>query len=590
LAKQQLVKIPMVTAKIPQFINKKFVKITILVFYVLLILTVVFHFVYAKKIIPGVHIGVTNVGGKSFSEAKSTLTNKLESQKHDLTLVLDEKKYLINSEDISLKYDVDNSISRAFEVGRTGNLFTDTKDKIAGFMKPLSVPAFFDYDDEVLSKKFSIIKAEVNSEAQNASVFVEDNIVKITSSKSGKKVVDDGLYAVVMTAYGNVDFSQKLVPVKVVVPSVKEQDIDSLLTDIRKIVMNTLKVKFRDMSWELGTEQLIDMFEVRKNGKVELGISEPKLEAFMDSVAQSVNQLPRGLVTGMDGNNVTEFVITTEGRETDLKAFAEAFRKAYFNGDPEVEVPVISISGPADPQKYGIYSLLGEGSSKYAGSISSRIHNLTLAAERTSGVLVPPNGIYSLNNAIGEISAATGYNSAYIISKGRTVLGEGGGVCQTSTTLFRAVLNAGLPVVSRYPHAYRVSYYEQDSGPGLDASIFQPSVDFQFKNDTPNYILVQAYPDPTNVSLIFRIFGTPDGRTVEMTTPIITSQSAPPAPFYQDDPTKPKGYLSQIEHAAWGATVKFSRTVKRGDEVISDDTFVSNYQPWRAIYIRGTKE
>jgi vancomycin resistance protein YoaR len=580
----------MALAKVTDFLNKKTLKIAIVLIYVLLALTAIFHFIYAKKIIPGVHLGVVNVGGKTFAEAKKLLTDHVTSQKNDLTLKLDDKKYLINSEDISLKYDIDNSVSRAFEVGRTGHLLNDSKDKIAGLFKPLVVATFFDYNDEVLSKKFSIIKAEVNSEAENASVIVEDNIVKVTPSKSGRKVVDDGLYDVVMSAYGNANFSQTDVPIKIVVPGVKEEDINALLTEIRKIVMNTLTVRFRDLSWVLGTEQLIDMFEVRKNGQIELGISEPKLEAFMDSVAQSVNQLPRGLVTGMDGEKVTEFVITTEGRETDLKAFADVFKKAYFNGDPDVEVPVISISGPADPQKYGIYSLLGEGSSKYAGSISSRIHNLTLAAERTSGVLVPPGGIYSLNNAIGEISAATGYNSAYIISKGRTVLGEGGGVCQTSTTLFRAVLNAGLPVVSRYPHAYRVSYYEQDSGPGLDASIFQPSVDFQFKNDTPNYILVQSYPDPANVSLSFRIFGTPDGRVVEMTDPVITSQSAPPAPFYQDDPTKPKGYLSQVEHASWGATVKFTRVVKRGGETISDDTFVSNYQAWRAVYIRGTKE
>jgi len=578
-------------ARISAFLNKKTLKITIVCIYGILLLTAVYHVKYAKRIIPGVFIGKVNVGGKSFQEAKKLLTDYIAAQPNlNLTLKLENKNYPINSEDISLKYDVDNSVSRAFEVGRTGNVLNDTRDKLFYLAKPAVIFAFVDYDDDVLSKKFSVIKAEVNSEAVNASVLVEDSIVKITPSSSGKKVVDDSLYDAVMAAYGNIDFSEREVPIKIVSPGVKEEDINAVLTEIRKIVMNTMKVTFRDMSWELGTDQLVDMLEVVKKDKIELGLAQPKFEAFAESVAQSVNQLPRGLVTQMDGDKVTRFEITTEGRELDTKKFADIFRTAFFNGDNSIEVPVFSISGPADPQKYGIYALLGEGSSKYAGSIPGRIHNLTLAAERTSGVLVPPNQIYSLNNAIGEISAATGYNSAYIISKGRTILGEGGGVCQTSTTLFRAVLNAGLPVVSRYPHAYRVHYYEEDSPPGIDASIFQPSVDFQFKNDTPNYVLVQAYPDPANVSLTFRIYGTPDGRTVEMTTPVITSQSPPPAPFYQDDPNLAKGVVRQVESPAWGATVKFTRIVKRGEEIISDDTFVSNYQAWRAVYIRGTKE
>jgi vancomycin resistance protein YoaR len=170
------------------------------------------------------------------------------------------------------------------------------------------------------------------------------------------------------------------------------------------------------------------------------------------------------------------------------------------------------------------------------------------------------------------------------------VLGEGGGVCQTSTTIFRAVLNAGLPVVMRYPHAYRVHYYEEDSKPGIDASIFQPTLDFQFKNDTPNYILVQSSVDVPNLAMSFKIYGTPDGRSVELTEPVITNQTAPPEPLRIDDPTLKKGVVVQSDWAAWGANVSFSRTVKRGGEVLHSETFNSRYQPWRAVYQVGTKE
>ena len=240
------------------------------------------------------------------------------------------------------------------------------------------------------------------------------------------------------------------------------------------------------------------------------------------------------------------------------------------------------------PEGYGIFALLGEGKSKFTGSIPGRINNLTLAAQRTSGVLVPPGDIYSFNASIGEISAATGYDTAYIISNGRTVLGEGGGVCQTSTTLFRAILNAGLPIVERHPHAYRVGYYEIDSPVGIDASVYQPSLDLRFKNDTPNYVLIEAVWDLQEQSLTFRIYGTPDGRKVEMTEPVVIGQSAPPTPLYENDASLPKGTTWQVDFAAWGAQVSFKRTVTKGGKILYEDIFTSSYQPWRAIYKVGT--
>src|SRR3989344_2922167 len=156
--------------------------------------------------------------------------------------------------------------------------------------------------------------------------------------------------------------------------------------------------------------------------------------------------------------------------------------------------------------------------------------------------------------------------------------------------MFRAVLDAGLPIVTRHPHAYRVYYYEQDRPVGFDASVFQPSLDFQFKNDTPNHVLVATSWNLDEQTLTFKLYGTPDGREVEITEPVVTNEIAPPEALYQDDPTLDKGVVRQVDFSAWGATAQFSRTVTRGGEILSQDTFKSTYQPWRAIYLVGTKE
>jgi vancomycin resistance protein YoaR len=74
-------------------------------------------------------------------------------------------------------------------------------------------------------------------------------------------------------------------------------------------------------------------------------------------------------------------------------------------------------------------------------------------------------------------------------------LGDGGGVCQVSTTLFRSVLDAGLKVTRRLPHSYRVSYYELDTKPGVDATVYAGETDFRFINDTDHHILIHAEAD-----------------------------------------------------------------------------------------------
>lgn len=243
-----------------------------------------------------------------------------------------------------------------------------------------------------------------------------------------------------------------------------------------------------------------------------------------------------------------------------------------------------------EAENLGLTTLLGRGESFYRGSIKERIHNLTLASSILHGKLIAPNETFSFNESVGDISAATGYKSAYIIKNGRTVLGDGGGVCQVSTTLFRAVLNAGLPIVTRTAHSYRVHYYE-DGGfkPGLDATVFAPSTDFKFTNDTAGYILIQLINQPELSKLTFELYGTSDGRTAEIGNFKMYNQTLPPPAIYQDDPTLPVGVVKQVEWPAWGAKTSFDYKVTRNGETLFEKTFYSNYQSWQAVYLRGTK-
>lgn len=262
-------------------------------------------------------------------------------------------------------------------------------------------------------------------------------------------------------------------------------------------------------------------------------------------------------------------------------------QELIFNIPTKIVPPAIKSSTADD---LGIKNLLGRGESYFYDSIPTRVYNIGLGAQKINGSLVAPGEIFSFDNAIGTVSAIFGFQKAYVIKEGKTILDDGGGVCQVSTTLYRAVLNSGLPVIERTAHTYRVGFYEQGGFlPGLDATVFPPSPDFKFKNDSGNYLLIQSTIDYDQAKLTFDIFGTDDGRKTIILGPYILSTSPPPPPVYEDDPTLPAGVEKQVDTAHYGAEVYFKRTVTRGKETLINETVKSSFVPWPARFLKGTK-
>ncbi len=247
--------------------------------------------------------------------------------------------------------------------------------------------------------------------------------------------------------------------------------------------------------------------------------------------------------------------------------------------------PSVSLESTND---LGIKEKIGFGDSHYDQSIPTRIRNVSLATSRVNNIVVPPGKEFFFNKTLGEVSRSTGFEPAYIIRNGLTELGDGGGVCQVSTTLFRSVLNAGLKVTLRLPHSYRVSYYELDRKPGIDATVYAGNVDFRFINDTPNHILIHGEADPKNLYMHYTIYGTSDGRSTEIKDHITWGYSSPPPTQYIVDQNLPPGSKKQIDWSAAGIKAKFTNVIyDKFGNIIREDTYTSNYKPWSAKYLVG---
>jgi vancomycin resistance protein YoaR len=191
---------------------------------------------------------------------------------------------------------------------------------------------------------------------------------------------------------------------------------------------------------------------------------------------------------------------------------------------------------------------------------------------------------------LGDVSLDEGYSEAWIIFGDRTIKGVGGGVCQVSTTLFRTVFFGGFPVEERYPHAYRVLYYEQNPNgsnnsklAGLDATVYVPVVDFKFTNDTEHWLLMETYISKSGRWLTWKFYSTSDGRTVSWDTTGLKKKKDPPDPIYEENPELAKGVVKQVDWAVEGATVTVTRRVNRSGKELWEDIFKTKYQPWAAV-------
>ena len=274
------------------------------------------------------------------------------------------------------------------------------------------------------------------------------------------------------------------------------------------------------------------------------------------------------------------------GQRLSVDLTIEAVRQALATEQRTGTLPIISIPPAVDSgrlNELGIRELVASGSTYFKGSSNTRVYNIEVAAEKLVGVVVPPGEVFSFNSSIEAVSGANGFEDSAIIWGDRTAVGVGGGVCQVSTTVFRAALEGGFPFLERHNHGYVVSWYGE---PGFDATIYTPYVDLRFLNDTDAHLLVQPVVDSVEGVLTFSFYGTKPDREVEISEAEYKDIKQPGEPIYQVDASLDAGQVKQVEWAKEGMTATVIRKVTENGRT-REDPIVSIYRPWNAMYLYG---
>jgi vancomycin resistance protein YoaR len=542
------------------------------------------------RMYPNSYIGTFAVGGLTVSQAQSALKQQIPIQS-DIVILINNTQYVLSSEESQISYDTDSSVVLAFSK-QNSSMGTILWNSLTATYPNSQYDLVHSYNTDAVHEYLEVIKSQVEVAAIDPSVTIQKGAVIVNPGEIGEtfpvNIVKDSIRTSIAT--GTVKPIE--VSLNSIDPRINDEEVDNLKTRAETLVGKKLILTNEDSQYTLSDSDLA-LFLSPNNQFNEKSIN----DYISQKIAAQVNRSPQDAVFSIENGKVTQFLPGKEGlsvQAADLREMIVEGLTTISSGDTKelaISIPVAKESANTTTDQvnsYGIKERIGRGTSQFKGSIPGRIHNVGLAASRFNGILVAPGDVMSFNEILGDVSSLTGYKQAYVIKDGRTVLGDGGGVCQVSTTLFRAALNAGLPIIERRAHSYRVGYYEQASSVGLDATVFAPTTDFKIKNDTPHHILIQTQFDAKAATLAFELYGTSDGRLVELTKPVTTSSVAPPEDVYIDDPTLPTGKVNQVEHKAWGAKVVFDYTVTKPGEEAVKKTFVSTYRPWGAVFMRGT--
>ncbi|MBI1855331.1 MAG: VanW family protein [Chloroflexi bacterium] len=565
-----------------------------------------YQLVYAGRIFPGVSVAGIDLTGLAPQDAAMKLNQTLSYPINGKVLFRDaDKVWAASPAQLGMVFDASSSAQAAYRLGRSGGSFGALSGQIRARGFGYDVAPVIVFDQRVAYQYLQGLSQQVDQPMVEAGLRLDGTNI-ITQAGQAGKMLDVDATLVYLSAQLQ-SFSDGEVPLVVRETQPSIMDISAQADVARVILSEPLRLVISNAQsgdpgpWVYDPQILANMIGVQRvqNGdKTEIQVTlDPK--ALGQTLAGIETQVNRQASNArFHFNEATGQLVvlspSTTGRSLDISASLKAISDALLRGEHTVPL-VIQETQPALPdtataRELGITQVVSQQTTYFWGSGEPRIQNITVAAQRLDGVLVAPGETYSMGQALGDISLDNGFAEAAIIYGGRTIKGVGGGVCQVSTTLFRAVFYGGYPVVVRNPHAYRVSYYEQTSSgavdpgrAGLDATVYFPLVDFKFKNDSPYWILMETNVDLNTRSLTWTFYSTSDGRSVTADTTGPQNIVPAPDPLFKENPDLNPGQITQTDWAANGAEVTWNRTVWKNGAVYFQDQYRTIYQAWQAV-------
>ena len=551
---------------------------------------------YAGKLYAGVSVLDTDLSGKTKDEAEKLLRDKVQTfLAQPVVFAWQGKEWRPSAEEIGLKIDVSRTVDDAFTVGRGADMAQNVSQQWiasqAGYVVPLTVELSEPALEAYLK---SIAETEIDQELFEGDVRLNGTEIEAQAGKEGRALKVYDTILAVREQVAKVEAGTIELPVEHTEPTVSAQEVQYVegLLGIRISGPITASVPGKTLS--LDREAIINFTTIERNPDrsaerhVQLGWKENELKTLGERWAKEATRAPQNARFAWNNGSVSILSESIDGFETDASTVIASIKEHADTSDTRAyEMPGKIIAATVksnDLNALGIKELIGSGVSTFKGSSQERATNIKVASNLLHGAVVPPGGTFSFLQTMGGIDEDHGFVEGYVIAAERTQRGVGGGVCQVSTTAFRAAFWSGLDITERHQHSYRVGWYEANKEPvGFDAAVFDPGVDLKFVNNTPGYVLIEA---PVGAeTLTVNIYGTKAAGEVKLEGPVISNRVPAPPDVYEVDRRLPPGTKKQVETARGGLDTVITRRIVVPGQPDKVDQYRSSYAAWPNYFI-----
>jgi vancomycin resistance protein YoaR len=533
-----------------------------------------FELYHNQRILPAVTVAGVEVGGLTKTEA----TQVLRDAKLPIPVVAvraGDQTMRVQAAEFGWRVDYNGMIEQAFAIGRDGDFFDNIAKRFSGNK---SVALAAKVDPKTFRNRLSSLAKPFEIAPKDAALVLTENQYLIRPDVDGQGVDFENA----VKAFGN---NPLLTNLELNITDVPASLQASALEDLKNqanSVLRPLKLSYpapdKARSSIITNSQMANLFFVEKTG---LRLDESAIGSLLRLVSNRFDQAPQDARYVRQAGNLVRRA-SQDGYALDVAQAKKSLAAAIL--DPNlnelllpvaVSKPKVSTESIPDPKTL---TVLSSTTTRYYGSSRERVLNAAIAANKLDGYVVPQGATFSFNGAVGEISESTGFVEGLIISGGRTQKGVGGGVCQASTTAFAALYRAGLPVVERNQHSYKVRWY--DDVMGLDAAVYYPSLDLKMQNNTPGPLVIRA--STNGASMTVSLLGVSDGRKVTVSQARILRRTPHPPAKTIFNPRLPAGVSKQVDYAVDGYNVNVVRNINGQSE-----SLYTAYRPWQAIFEVG---
>ncbi len=562
-----------------------------------------FQIAIRDRVVPGVRVADIELGGLTRAEAVAALTAGYQ-EVEDLSYSFSDgdRNWTATAGELGLSFPAEALVERAFSIGHRRDSRQSLREQADAWFHGAALPATLEFDPTAARIFLRRIATEINRERQDASLRLDGIAVNVEKGQSGRKLNIEAALSALSAAILSIDGPREIALLIEESPP-RQWNIAEAAAKIETALSTPIHLVGTDRNgvllkpWVISADQIRAALEVtlhaeERGKRYQVGLDLSALERYLGTLSPALSK------PAVDGRfdfdplsgKLTALSSSAEGRKLNVEATIERLEAAIF--DP-LNRRVAMVFEQITPRfhegltaaELGITELVSESTTYYWGSWPNRRSNIALGAGKLNGIIIAPGEEFSFNDHLGDISPEAGYLEGSVILGGATVTGVGGGICQVSTTMFRAAYGGGYAITERNSHGYRVGYYEYaNAGPGLDAAIWQPEVDLRFQNNTPHHLLIESSFLGAQDALQFRIYSTRHWRTVIESAIISEVVPAPEAKFVEAGDLA-AGQVRQIDYSADGADVWVYRNVyDTAGGLVKRDQLFTRYQPWQAVF------